>query len=138
MAQFYGSVQGRAGEVHRLGTKDSGITVTAASYDGAIRVTMAYDRDTEQDMFWVQQTRWQGAGVSQEIAYGPVGALLSVHDRRLDYSKDLHPMLNKVPMPLAEILWEMTNRECLNEDQIEAVLAGYLVEFAPVIAQLED
>lgn len=38
MAHFYGTLQGNRGEASRLGTKDSGITTYAASWEGAVRV----------------------------------------------------------------------------------------------------
>ena len=44
MANFYGTVQGNRGMASRLGTKSSGLAVTAQSWDGSVIVRM-YEED---------------------------------------------------------------------------------------------
>ncbi len=36
MAHFYGTIQGNRGQASRLGSKTSGLSLTAASYQGAV------------------------------------------------------------------------------------------------------
>lgn len=38
MAAFYGTVEGNRGTASRTGSKDSGISTTAQSYDGSVNV----------------------------------------------------------------------------------------------------
>jgi hypothetical protein len=73
MAHFYGSVKGRAGEASRLGNEGSGITAVAASWSGAVRVSLWRDPDTGKDMYSVNLMPWRNRGVSKCIARGIVG-----------------------------------------------------------------
>ena len=43
MSHFYSIIQGNRGHATRCGTKDSGVTATAASWTGAIRPELWYD-----------------------------------------------------------------------------------------------
>jgi hypothetical protein len=74
MAHFYGTLQGQRGEASRLGSKDSGIAVTAASWAGAITVHLY--REGDVDMARVSMRPWHGSGVSHELYVGPVGEYL--------------------------------------------------------------
>lgn len=56
MAQFIATIKGRRGEVHRLGTKPSGITAHIAGWNSGIRVVAYYNPDTERDEFTVYRT----------------------------------------------------------------------------------
>lgn len=40
MSHFYGTLQGSRGKATRCGTKNSGMDVTAASWEGAVQVEM--------------------------------------------------------------------------------------------------
>lgn len=40
MAQFRGTIQGMRGEASRLGSKETGLTVNAASWDGEVTVRL--------------------------------------------------------------------------------------------------
>ena len=73
MAHFYGMTQGFRGAASRLGGKESGLTTTAASWSGAIRVELRHDAATGKDKFVVTQTPWHGCGVSEIIASGTIG-----------------------------------------------------------------
>ena len=74
MAHFYGSVEGRAQtEASRLGTKDSGITTEAASWNGAIRVTFWHDATEDVDRYQVNMIPWNEVGKSRVIESGIVG-----------------------------------------------------------------
>jgi len=55
-SEFYGKVQGRAGEAARCGNKDSGLQMVAASKTGAIRVKMWHSNGVNH--FSVRITDW--------------------------------------------------------------------------------
>lgn len=71
MAHFYGTLQGNRGEGTRAGSKDSGLTATAASWQGAVEVRL-YEKDGT-DYARVSLRRWYGAGTERELYDGPVG-----------------------------------------------------------------
>ena len=55
MAHLYGTVTGATpGQVTRCGTKRSGITTVAASWDGAVQVTIEHDATTDKDVATVR------------------------------------------------------------------------------------
>lgn len=73
MAHFYGTLQGRARtEATRCGTKDSGVQVQAASWQGSIRVEVYHREELEEDWASVVMTPWQGRGEHRLIYDGPV------------------------------------------------------------------
>jgi hypothetical protein len=43
MAHFYGTINGQRGQASRLGGKASGLTTYAASWQGAVKVSLWYD-----------------------------------------------------------------------------------------------
>ena len=73
MSHFYGTLNGSRGEATRQGTKNSGITVVAASWNGCIRVSMWHNEETGHDVFSVDQEPWHGAGDRHCLASGIVG-----------------------------------------------------------------
>jgi len=72
MSHFYGVLQGNRGEATRQGSPKSGLSVTAASWKGCVRVRLWVNEDGD-DMFEVQQDRWQGAGIRETLAIGKLG-----------------------------------------------------------------
>ena len=80
MARFYGGVQGARGQAHRLGTAKSGITVVAASYQGAVEVRLRAVNGL--DHAEVSFKPWQGVGSSLPIYSGPVSGPLAGNPRR--------------------------------------------------------
>jgi len=74
MSHFYGVLKGSRGEVTRCGAKSSGLSTTAASWSGAIRTEVYYDKDLDCNMFRVYETTWQGAGKNRLVAEGKLGA----------------------------------------------------------------
>lgn len=72
MSHFYGTMKGSRGEATRCGTKNSGMSVTAASWNGAIRTLLFVDDDGD-DAYRVVQVEWQGRGVYRTIAEGKIG-----------------------------------------------------------------
>ena len=60
MAQFRGTIQGTRGEASRLGTKSSGLTVTANGWDTGVRVEL--DHETGQDRVTVWRTGGSNGG----------------------------------------------------------------------------
>lgn len=72
MADFYGILEGNRGQVTRCGTSGSGVHATLASWDGALSVTL-YKDENGRARFKMWQSRWEGAGVDEEICGGVVG-----------------------------------------------------------------
>lgn len=71
MAHFRGVVQGNRGEGSRLGSKDSGITVAAQSWEGMILVRL-HHKDG-QDVAVVTRFPHEGSGGPAVVLYdGPV------------------------------------------------------------------
>ena len=79
MAHFYGTLAGYRGKTSRLGTKDSGLTTTAAGWKGAISVTV-----TEVDgidYYTVSLGPWQGSGGEYvKLASGKLDARIVADD----------------------------------------------------------
>lgn len=73
MARFRGTIRGSGGEASRLGGKDSGLHVTAASWEGAVAVRL-YHKDGV-DMAQVRLTKHSGAGTDRVLYNGPVSGL---------------------------------------------------------------
>ena len=59
MAEFYGAVQGSGGEVHRLGGKSSGLTTSAASWQGSVHVYLKLDENGRVLADVQLRGRWQ-------------------------------------------------------------------------------
>jgi len=72
MAHFYGRIKGARGEVTRLGGIASGMKTTAASWEGAVCVSLYYDMETKSDFVRVTLQPWKGCGVFKELYNGPV------------------------------------------------------------------
>lgn len=71
MAQFYGTLQGNRGLATRLGAKNSGLVVQAASWTGCIETRIYYDEERERNMFRVWLTPWGSSeGMGRIIAEG--------------------------------------------------------------------
>ena len=70
MAAFYGTVEGNRGVGTRIGSKDSGMKVSAQSYDGSVVVRMWYNQDNElmvsietadkSTNYWTDKTIYRG------------------------------------------------------------------------------
>lgn len=73
MSHFYGTLQGQAGKATRRGSKNSGLTVTAASWDGAVSVDLYFDPSTGENRYRVYAHGWHGRGDSFPIAMGIIG-----------------------------------------------------------------
>jgi hypothetical protein len=67
MAHFYGTLRGQAGEATRRGSKNSGLRVAAASWSGAVYVTLSYDAETGKDRYRVELGPWEGKGRSTQV-----------------------------------------------------------------------
>lgn len=76
MAHFYGSIQGARGEVHRLGTKNSGMSATVASWEGAVQVDADHDKKTGKDYVLVTKKPWNGAGETKILYQGKIGKVI--------------------------------------------------------------
>ena len=70
MAHFYGTLQGNRGRASRLGSKDSGLDVTAASWEGSVRVYLRHEKGV--DTAFVSLEPWYGKGESRVLYNGPV------------------------------------------------------------------
>ena len=62
MAHFYGVLSGGRGEATRTGTKNSGLTATAASWNGAV-TTQLYEKNGH-DFARVTLGQWRSRGQS--------------------------------------------------------------------------
>ncbi len=56
MAQFRATIQGRGGEVSRLGHKKTGIAVVVNGWDSGILVEAAFDKVLDRDVFQIFAT----------------------------------------------------------------------------------
>ncbi len=54
MAHFYGTLKGQAGEATRRGSRNSGLRVTAASWQGAVYPYLWHDEKTGKDCYRVE------------------------------------------------------------------------------------
>lgn len=78
MADFYGVLQGRGkGKTTRRGTKDSGLTATAASWQGCVRTTVRHGLDKDghgKEVVYANVTLadWMGAGREALLYDGPI------------------------------------------------------------------
>jgi hypothetical protein len=71
MAHFYGTVSGCAKtQATRRGHKASGLQTTAASWQGAIRVSIWHDYETERDRYRVWFIDWPSARERMTLASG--------------------------------------------------------------------
>lgn len=71
MAHFYGGVHGNRGQATRLGSKDSGLSTFAASWQGKVTAQL-YEKDGI-DYALVQLQPHMGSGTSKVLYDGPVG-----------------------------------------------------------------
>lgn len=96
MAHFFGEIQGQRGSASRLGGKDSGLTVTAASWQGAVQVRLGHDFATGQDIVTVELKPWHSKGRALCIFRGPVSgegaedALAAILDAQFESGKTNH------------------------------------------------
>lgn len=65
MAHFKGTIKGMRKEISRLGSKNSGIKVTANGWNGGIEVYVYYDDKLKKDCYVVK--RWIGGTVEPEV-----------------------------------------------------------------------
>jgi hypothetical protein len=72
MAHFRGTIAGQRGAASRLGSKASGLTVEAQSWQGRVVIDLYHDEKTGQDMAHVYLGTHHGAGVSRTLYDGPV------------------------------------------------------------------
>jgi len=73
MSHFYSKIQGNRGQATRCGTKDSGVTATAASWTGAIRTELWYVPEEDINRYTVIMIPWHGIGCTRIMATGTVG-----------------------------------------------------------------
>ena len=73
MSHFYSVIQGNRGQATRCGTKDSGVTATAASWTGAIRTDLWYSPEDDVNRYTVVMIPWHGVGCTRGMATGTVG-----------------------------------------------------------------
>ena len=57
MSHFYGTLKGNRGQATRCGTKNSGITVVAASWKGAVRIELFQDA-AGNDYYRIHHIPW--------------------------------------------------------------------------------
>lgn len=74
MAHFRGEVAGQRGTASRLGSRVSGLRTTAASWEGAVEVTLTRDESASHDVAEVWLIPWFGKGIKRLLYSGPVGS----------------------------------------------------------------
>lgn len=67
MAQFRATIQGQRGVASRLGSKTSGLEVTANGWKLGIRVSVRHNKETGQDIFAVYKTQGSGRNSGHEV-----------------------------------------------------------------------
>ena len=67
MAQFRATIQGQRGVASRLGSKKSGLEVTANGWGVGVRVSVRHSEETGQDIFCVYKTQGSGYNAGQEV-----------------------------------------------------------------------
>lgn len=72
MSHFYAKIEGARGEGTRTGTKASGLRTWAASWSGAVRVSLMHKDDTGEDWVRVDLVPWHGRGVTRELYVGRI------------------------------------------------------------------
>jgi hypothetical protein len=71
MAEFYGKLTGTGRPpVSRAGHRNHGLTTIAASWEGAIQVTLSHNYKTGQNEFNIQMIPWHGHGKYIDLAKG--------------------------------------------------------------------
>ena len=73
MGHFRGLIRGGRGDASRLGTKNSGLTVEAASWAGAIKVDLWHHSDGTDKFRVVQTQHVNGAGINELLGEGTIG-----------------------------------------------------------------
>ena len=62
MSWYYGTLQGQAGQATRRGSKNSGLNVAAAIWNGAVYVRLWHDPKTGPDRYVIELGPWHGHG----------------------------------------------------------------------------
>jgi len=83
MSHFYGTLQGCRGVAARCGSTDSGVTAHAASWEGAVRARVFYNKDIGKDWARVCLTPWRGCGRYRVLYNGPVDGSVRVPQEQL-------------------------------------------------------
>lgn len=78
MAQFLGRIDGARGPATRLGSKASGLTVEACSWQGKLVTVLRYDTERACDVFEVRMERHEGRGDYMVLCTGIVGDAFAV------------------------------------------------------------
>jgi len=73
MAHFYGTLQGGGKQLTQIGTKNSGMLATVASWEGAVRCFAYHDEKTGKDMVECEKIKWEGAGENKLLHKGLIG-----------------------------------------------------------------
>lgn len=89
MAQFRGTIAGQRGDASRLGSKQSGLRVTANGWDAGVSVNCVHNAETGRDEFHVYRTGGSNGRQSDRlIAYFT------------DASEDVHPVKRAEACPV--------------------------------------
>ena len=91
MAHFFGTVTGKAKtQASRCGTKASRLETIAASWQGAVKVSLSHDDTTGQDIASVELMPWHGSGTFRVLYRGPI---LRACDNRRDVIREIRDTL---------------------------------------------
>jgi hypothetical protein len=75
MSHFYGVIEtsSRKNAPTACATIATGLVTVAASFAGAIRVTLHRDEAKQIDNYYITQSTWEGSGVHEVLAVGTIG-----------------------------------------------------------------
>jgi len=93
MSHFYGTINGKAkNESTQCGSKNSGLNIVAASWEGAVEVEIRYDEKNDCDMVSVKLIPWKSNGINRELYIGKISGEDSSEydekDNQHDYPED--------------------------------------------------
>ncbi len=104
MSHFYGTMQGTRGQATRCGTKNSGMTTIAASWEGAVEVELCHDESNNVDRVRVRMIPWQGVGERYQVFDGLVGIAPTDDDAPDKRSQD-QAVIDKLRAALRRVLY---------------------------------
>ena len=89
MSHFYGTIRGKAKTAAtRCGTKASRLETIAASWQGAVKVSLSHDETTGRDMASVELMPWYGSGTFRVLYRGPVSGITDSTDSVAAYGRE--------------------------------------------------
>ena len=67
MAHFRGTIEGNRGDTSRLGTKKTGLIVTANGWKAGVQVEVRHDKEKNSDVFEIYKTTGGDCAIVKEL-----------------------------------------------------------------------